>query len=73
MEDVRITVGIEDLARSLHEDEARAIILAIEKRMQDCDFTLNLLREIISSLKDDMPIDQIAEELGFAMKPNPVN
>lgn len=53
----------EDFATN--NDDALETILRIDARRADCDFTLSAIKGLIEGLTNDMPREQIANELGF--------
>lgn len=63
---IPVNISVEELARSVSRDEAFALIKAIDLRVAEVDFTLDVLRELIKSLESDLTKWEIAKELGFA-------
>ena len=52
-------------AAARDKDVALALVFGIDDKIGELDWTLRLVGDLIESLENDMPRDQIAEELGF--------
>lgn len=62
---IPIEINLNDIVESINKDDALDLILALDAKRGECDFTLNLLKELIKSLETDMSRQEIADELGF--------
>jgi hypothetical protein len=62
---VSVMVDINELIRGLDREDALALIKVIDLRYAEIDFTLNVVKMLISSLESDMTRDEIANELSF--------
>lgn len=67
MELLNITITTDDLARNIGRDEALEVILAIDSRIAEEDFTIELLRRLAKSMESDMSREELAEVLGFSL------
>ena len=66
MELLNITITTDDLARNIRRDEALEVILAIDLRIAEEDFTIELLKRLVKSMESDMSREELAETLGLS-------
>jgi hypothetical protein len=64
---LNITITTDDLARNIGRDEALGVILAIDARIAEEDFTLELLKRLTKSMESDMSREELAEAIGFPL------
>ena len=62
---ISVNISVEQLASNVGRDEAFALIKAIDLRVAEVDFTLDILKELIKSLESDLTKEEIRKELGF--------
>jgi hypothetical protein len=55
------------LAQHIGRDEAFEVVLAIDLRIAEEDFTLGLIRRLMKSLESDMTREEISDELGLSL------
>jgi recombinational DNA repair protein RecR len=67
MELLNITITTDDLARNIGRGEALEVILAIDSRIAEEDFTIELLKRLTKSMVSDMSREELAEVLGFSL------
>lgn len=70
MELLNITITTDDLARNIGRDEALKVILAIDSRIAEEDFTIELLKRLTKSMESDMSREELAKVLGFSLENN---
>lgn len=65
MVNITVSVPINHITMSVSDTEALELIIQTDKHRASADFTLLVLKKLISSLESDMTRDEIAKELNF--------
>ena len=61
-----LSLDIGDITQGISKDDLMEMILEIDKKQAETDFTLKLINQLVHSLGDDLSRAEIANELGFA-------
>lgn len=62
---LNIEITPELIARNLDKEELLEFIYLVDLRVAEWDFTVKLVKKLISGLENDTSREDVAEELGF--------
>jgi hypothetical protein len=61
--ELTLEVNLDQIVRALSRDDAMELIQKIDLRFAECDFTIELINNLIKSLKPDMSNQDIRQNL----------
>jgi hypothetical protein len=57
--DLNVSIPIMAITHSISRDDAHELIKAIDLRFAECDFTLDVIKYLVDSLRGDMTDEEI--------------